>query len=126
MARIIGVDIPNNKRVLISLTYIYGIGKSIAHVICKNAKVNENTRVKDLKENELTSIRNEINKFHVEGNLRRDNAFNIKRLIEIGCYRGIRHKKKLPVRGQRTKTNARTCKGPRKTIANKKVAKQQG
>lgn len=126
MARIIGVDIPNNKRVLISLTYIYGIGKSIAHVICKNAKVNENTRVKDLKENELTNIRNEINKFHVEGNLRRDNAFNIKRLIEIGCYRGIRHKKKLPVRGQRTKTNARTCKGPRKTIANKKVAKQQG
>lgn len=126
MARIIGVDIPNNKRVVISLTYIYGIGKSLASIICKNAKINENTRVKDLKENELIDIRNEIAKFNVEGNLRRDTAFNIKRLVEIGCYRGIRHKKKLPVRGQRTKTNARTCKGPRKTIANKKVAKQQG
>lgn len=126
MARIVGVDIPNNKRVVVSLTYIYGIGKSLASVLCKNVKINENTRVKDLKEEDLVNIRNEIKKFHVEGDLRRDNAFNIKRLIEINCYRGIRHKKNLPVRGQRTKTNARTRKGPRKTIANKKVAKQQG
>ena len=126
MARIVGVDIPNNKRVVVSLTYIYGIGKSLASILCKNVKINENTRVKDLKEEDLVNIRNEIKKFHVEGDLRRDNAFNIKRLIEINCYRGIRHKKNLPVRGQRTKTNARTRKGPRKTIANKKVAKQQG
>lgn len=126
MARIVGIDIPNNKRVVVSLTYIYGIGNSLARVLCKNAKINENTRVKDLKEEDLVNIRNEIKKFHVEGDLRRDNALNIKRLMEINCYRGIRHKKKLPVRGQRTKTNARTCKGPRKTIANKKVAKQQG
>ena len=126
MARIVGIDIPNNKRVVVSLTYIYGIGKSLASILCKNVKINENTRVKDLKEEDLVNIRNEIKKFHVEGDLRRDNAFNIKRLIEINCYRGIRHKKNLPVRGQRTKTNARTRKGPRKTIANKKVAKQQG
>ena len=126
MARIVGVDIPNNKRVVVSLTYIYGIGKSLASILCKNVKINENTRVKDLKEEDLVNIRNEIKKFHVEGDLRRDNAFNIKRLIEINCYRGIRHKKNLPVRGQRTKTNARTRKGPRKTIANKKVSKQQG
>ena len=125
MARIVGVDIPNDKRVVVSLTYIYGIGNSLARVLCKNAKVNEDTRVKNLKEEDLINIRDEIKKFHVEGDLRRDNALNIKRLIEINCYRGIRHKKKLPVRGQRTKTNARTCKGPRKTIANKKVAKQQ-
>ena len=115
MARIVGIDIPNNKRVVVSLTYIYGIGNSLARVLCKNAKINENTRVKDLKEEDLVNIRNEIKKFHVEGDLRRDNALNIKRLMEINCYRGIRHKKKLPVRGQRTKTNARTCKGPRKT-----------
>ena len=126
MARIVGVDIPNEKRVVVSLTYIYGIGDSTARKICKNAKVNEDTRVKDLKDEELTALRNEISKVRVEGDLRRETALNIKRLTEIGCYRGIRHKKNLPVRGQRTRTNARTRKGPRKTIANKKEAKQQG
>jgi len=126
MARIVGVDIPNEKRVVVSLTYIYGIGDATAKKICKNAKVSEDTRVKDLKDEELSAIRAEISKFRVEGDLRRENALNIKRLTEIGCYRGIRHKKNLPVRGQRTRTNARTRKGPRKTIANKKEAKQQG
>lgn len=126
MARIVGVDIPNEKRVVVSLTYIYGIGNSTARKICKNAKVNEDTRVKDLKDEEFNAIRKEISKIHVEGDLRRETALNIKRLTEIGCYRGIRHKKNLPVRGQRTRTNARTRKGPRKTIANKKEAKQQG
>ncbi|MCQ2786916.1 MAG: 30S ribosomal protein S13 [Bacilli bacterium] len=126
MARIVGVDIPNEKRVVVSLTYIYGIGDSTAKKICKNAKISEDTRVKDLKDEELTALRNEISKVRVEGDLRRETALNIKRLTEIGCYRGIRHKKNLPVRGQRTRTNARTRKGPRKTIANKKEAKQQG
>ena len=126
MARIVGVDIPNEKRVVVSLTYIYGIGDATARKICKNAGINEDTRTKDLKDSELTAIRNEISKIRVEGDLRRETALNIKRLTEIGCYRGIRHKKNLPVRGQRTKTNARTRKGPRKTIANKKEAKQQG
>ncbi|MCQ2796191.1 MAG: 30S ribosomal protein S13 [Bacilli bacterium] len=126
MARIVGVDIPNEKRVVVSLTYIYGIGDATAKKICKNAKVSEDTRVKDLKDEELTALRNEISKVRVEGDLRRETALNIKRLTEIGCYRGIRHKKNLPVRGQRTRTNARTRKGPRKTIANKKEAKQQG
>lgn len=126
MARIVGVDIPNEKRVVVSLTYIYGIGDSTARKICKNAKVSEDTRVKDLKDEELTALRNEISKVRVEGDLRRETALNIKRLTEIACYRGIRHKKNLPVRGQRTRTNARTRKGPRKTIANKKEAKQQG
>ena len=126
MARIVGVDIPNEKRVVVSLTYIYGIGDATAHKICKNAKINEDTRVKDLKDEELSAIRSEISKIRVEGDLRRETALNIKRLTEIGCYRGIRHKRGLPVRGQRTRTNARTRKGPRKTIANKKEAKQQG
>lgn len=126
MARIVGVDIPNEKRVVVSLTYIYGIGNATARKICKNAKVNEDTRVKDLKDEDLTAIRSEISKIRVEGDLRRETALNVKRLTEIGCYRGIRHKKNLPVRGQRTRTNARTRKGPRKTIANKKEAKQQG
>ncbi|MCQ2794144.1 MAG: 30S ribosomal protein S13 [Bacilli bacterium] len=126
MARIVGVDIPNEKRVVVSLTYIYGIGDTTAKRICKNAKVSEDTRVKDLKGEELSAIRNEISKIRVEGDLRRETALNIKRLTEIGCYRGMRHKRGLPVRGQRTRTNARTRKGPRKTIANKKEAKQQG
>ena len=126
MARIVGVDIPNEKRVVVSLTYIYGIGNSTARKICKAAKISEDTRVKDLKDEELSALRSEISKYHVEGDLRRETALNIKRLTEIGCYRGIRHKKNLPVRGQRTRTNARTRKGPRKTIANKKEAKQQG
>jgi small subunit ribosomal protein S13 len=122
MARIAGVDIPNEKRVVISLMYIYGVGKSLAQDILAAAKVSEEKRVKDLTEDELTAIRNQVAKIKVEGDLRREVAMNIKRLQEIGSYRGTRHRKSLPVRGQRTKTNARTRKGPRKTIANKKMA----
>ena len=124
MARIVGVDIPNEKRVVVSLTYIYGIGDTTAKKICKDAKVSEDIRVKDLSEAQLAALRNEITKHKVEGDLRREVALNIKRLSEIGCYRGIRHRKGLPVNGQRTRTNARTRKGKRKTIANKKVASQ--
>ena len=124
MARIVGVDIPNEKRVVISLTYIYGIGHSTAHKICQNAKVDEDIRVKNLTEEQFAAIRQEISKLKVEGDLRREVALNIKRLQEIGSYRGIRHRKGLPVRGQRTRTNARTRKGKRKTIANKKMASQ--
>ncbi len=121
MARISGIDIPKEKRVEISLTYIYGIGLSTSRKILKATNINPDTRVKDLTEDEVNLIRDFINKnLKVEGDLRRDVALNIKRLIEIGCYRGIRHRKRLPLRGQRTKTNARTVKGPRKTIANKK------
>ena len=120
MARISGVDIPNNKRVVISLTYIYGIGRTTAEAILNAAKVDENKRVKDLTETELTAIRQEVAKYQVEGDLRREVAMNIKRVMEIGCYRGLRHRKGLPVRGQRTRTNARTRKGPAKTVANKK------
>ena len=122
MARIVGVDIPNDKQVGYSLTYIYGIGRTTAHKICENAKVDATIRVKDLSDDQMNAIRNEVSKLKVEGDLRREVALNIKRLTEIGCYRGIRHKKGLPVRGQKTKTNARTRKGPRKTIANKKQA----
>ncbi|MCH3977120.1 MAG: 30S ribosomal protein S13 [Bacilli bacterium] len=124
MARIAGVDIPNEKRVVVSLTYIYGIGSSRAQKILKKVNISEDIRVKDLSDEQLTAIRNEINHVKVEGDLRREVAMNIKRLEEIGCYRGIRHRKGLPVRGQSTKTNARTRKGPRKTIANKKMATQ--
>lgn len=122
MARIVGVDIPNDKQVAFSLTYIYGIGRTTARNICEAAKVDPQIRVKDLSDAQMNAIRAEISKLKVEGDLRREVALNIKRLTEIGCYRGIRHKKGLPVRGQKTKTNARTRKGPRKTIANKKVA----
>ena len=122
MARIAGVDIPNDKRVVVSLTYIYGIGRTVASNILKNANVSEDKRVKDLTEEELTAIRNEVDQIKVEGDLRREVSLNIKRLTEIGSYRGLRHRKGLPCRGQRTKTNARTCKGPKKTIANKKQA----
>ena len=124
MARIVGVDIPNEKPVSISITYIYGIGRPTAAKICRDAKVDGAIRVKDLTDDQLNAIRAEIAKHKVEGDLRREVALNIKRLTEIGCYRGQRHKKGLPVRGQRTKTNARTRKGPRKTIANKKMAPQ--
>ena len=124
MARIVGVDIPNDKPVKISITYIYGIGRHTANLICEGAKVDGTIRVKDLTDDQLAAIRNEISKYKVEGDLRRDVALNIKRLTEINCYRGLRHRKGLPVRGQRTKTNARTRKGPRKTIANKKMAPQ--
>ena len=124
MARIVGVDIPNDKPVRIALTYIYGIGRYVAEEICKAAKVDGSIRVKDLTDDQLGAIRNEIGNYKTEGDLRREVALNIKRLQEIGCYRGLRHRKGLPVRGQRTKTNARTRKGPRKTIANKKMAPQ--
>jgi len=120
MARISGVDIPNEKRIVISLQYIYGIGETTAKEILKAAGVSEDTRTKNLTEEELGKIRTEVNKYKVEGDLRREVALNIKRLMEIGCYRGIRHRKGLPVRGQRTKTNARTRKGKPHTIANKK------
>ncbi len=122
MARISGVDIPNDKQVKYSLTYIYGIGEPTASKVLAACKIDEQKRVKDLSEEELTKIRNEIAKYKTEGDARREVALNIKRLQEIGSYRGKRHKQSLPCRGQRTKTNARTCKGPRKTIANKKVA----
>jgi small subunit ribosomal protein S13 len=121
MARIAGVDLPKAKRVEIGLTYIYGIGVSSSRKILAEAGISPDTRVKDLTEDEVGKIRAVIDKqFTVEGDLKREVNLNIKRLVEIGCYRGIRHRKGLPVRGQRTKTNARTRKGPAKTIANKK------
>ncbi len=121
MARIAGVDLPREKRVEIGLTYIYGIGRTRSNKILAETGVNPDTRVKDLTEEEVIKLRENIDKnYKVEGDLRRDIALDIKRLMEIGCYRGIRHKKNLPVRGQRTKTNARPRKGPRKMVANKK------
>ena len=121
MARIAGVDLPNEKRAEIGLTYIYGIGRATANEILAKAEINPDTRIKDLSEEEVNTLRRIIdNDFLVEGDLRREVALNIKRLVEIGCYRGIRHRKGLPLRGQKTKTNARTRKGPKKTIANKK------
>lgn len=121
MARIAGVDLPREKRVEIGLTYIYGIGRKLSNDILKASGINPDTRVKDLTDDEIAKLREEIDKdYRVEGDLRRDVALDIKRLIEIGSYRGQRHRKGLPVRGQRSKTNARTRKGPRKTIANKK------
>ena len=121
MARIAGVDLPREKRAEIGLTYIYGIGRTKSNEILAKTGVNPDTRVKDLTEEEVIKIREVIDKeYKVEGDLRREQALNIKRLMEIGCYRGIRHRKNLPVRGQRTKTNARTRKGPRKLVANKK------
>ena len=121
MARISGVDLPREKRVEIGLTYVYGIGHSSAVRILNEAGVSLDTRVRDLTDDEVSKIREVIDRSQkVEGDLRREVALNIKRLIEIGCYRGIRHRKGLPVRGQRTKTNARTRKGPKKTVANKK------
>ena len=122
MARIAGVDLPKEKRVEIGLTYIYGIGRTSSNKILAEAKVNPDTRVKDLTDDQVQAIRNAMEGYKVEGDLRREVALNIKRLTEIGCFRGIRHRRGLPVRGQRTKTNARTRKGPRKTIANKKEA----
>jgi small subunit ribosomal protein S13 len=124
MARIVGVDIPNEKRVVISLMYVFGIGKPLSQKILKDAKVDESVRVKDLTEDQLVAIRTQVSKYRVEGDLRREISLNIKRLQEIGTYRGSRHRKGMPVRGQRTRTNARTRKGPRKTIANKKEAVQ--
>lgn len=121
MARIAGVDLPREKRVEIGLTYVYGIGRPSSNRILKEAGVNPDTRVRDLTDEEVSRIRDVIDRSQkVEGDLRREIALNIKRLIEIGCYRGIRHRKGLPVRGQKTKTNARTRKGPKRTVANKK------
>lgn len=121
MARIAGIDLPREKRVEIALTYIFGIGRKSATDILKMAGVNPDTRVKDLTEDQEAALRDVIDKnYTIEGDLRREVALNIKRLTEIGCYRGMRHRRGLPVRGQRTKTNARTRKGPKKTIANKK------
>ncbi|MCR4925029.1 MAG: 30S ribosomal protein S13 [Clostridiales bacterium] len=121
MARISGVDLPREKRVEIALTYIYGIGRKTASDIIAATGINPDIRVKDLTEDDVSKLRDYIDKnVKIEGDLRRETAFDIKRLIEIGCYRGVRHRKGLPVRGQRSKTNARTRKGPKKTIANKK------
>jgi len=116
LARIEGVDLPRNKRIEIGLTYIYGIGRSLSSKILETAGVNPDTRVKDLTEAEISKIRDEIDKYQVEGELRREVRANIKRLMDIGSYRGLRHRRGLPVRGQRTKTNARTRKGPKKTV----------
>ncbi|MBC8571726.1 30S ribosomal protein S13 [Jingyaoa shaoxingensis] len=121
MARIAGVDLPREKRIEIGLTYIYGIGRVSSNKILEAANVNPDTRVRDLTDEEVSRIRDVMDEHYtVEGDLRREIALNIKRLQEIGCYRGIRHRKGLPVRGQKTKTNARTRKGPKKTVANKK------
>ena len=121
MARIAGVDLPREKRVEIGLTYVYGIGRTSSNKILEKTGINPDTRVKDLTEDDVAKLREVIeHEYTVEGDLRRDVALNIKRLVEIDCYRGRRHRKGLPVRGQRTKTNARTRKGPAKTIANKK------
>ena len=122
MARISGVDLPRDKRIEIGLTYVYGIGRATSYRLLKEAGVNPDTRVRDLTDEEVGKIRDAIDadSILIEGDLRREIAINIKRLQEIGCYRGIRHRKGLPVRGQKTKTNARTRKGPKKTVANKK------
>ena len=121
MARIAGIDLPREKRIEIGLTYIYGIGRTSAKKILEMAQINPDIRVKDLTEDQESALREVIDKhFTIEGDLRREVALNIKRLTEIGCYRGVRHRRGLPVHGQRTKTNARTRKGPKKTIANKK------
>ncbi|MDP6176449.1 MAG: 30S ribosomal protein S13 [Acidimicrobiales bacterium] len=123
MARISGVDIPREKRVLIALTYIHGIGRTTAGLVCEGAGVNPSTRVRDLTDEEVTHVRAFVDQqLKVEGDLRREVSQNIKRKMDIGCYQGLRHRRGLPVRGQRTHTNARTRKGPRKTVANKKQA----
>jgi small subunit ribosomal protein S13 len=125
MARIAGVDIPNDKRVEVSLTYIYGVGRSTAVRILKRAEINPDTRVKDLTEQEISRIREVLEgNYVVEGDLRRELSMNIKRLMDIGTYRGLRHRRGLPVRGQRTRTNSRTRKGPRRTVGSRKKAKK--
>ena len=120
MPRFAGVDIPRNKVIGISLTYIYGIGRTTANKILEAAGIDPQTRTKDLTDEQETAIRNQIDAIKTEGDLRRERALDIKRLMEIGSYRGLRHRRSLPVRGQRTRTNARTRKGPRRTVANKK------
>ena len=122
MARIAGIDIPKNKRGVISLTYIFGVGRSRAKEVLANAKVDESIKVQDWTDDQIANIREEVGRFTIEGELRSETQLNIKRLMDIGCYRGIRHRSGLPLRGQRTKNNSRTRKGKRKTVANKKVA----
>lgn len=127
MARITGVDLPRNKRMEIALTYIYGIGRSAALRICAAAEVDAGRKTDDLTDDEVTRIRREIDaNYKVEGDLRREMTGNIKRLVDLGCYRGLRHRRNLPVRGQRTHTNSRTRKGPRRTVAGKKSAPSKG
>ena len=116
MARIAGVNIPDNKHAVISLTYVFGIGKTTAKQICATTGIAEDTKIGELSEDQLDVVRHEVGKFTVEGDLRRETQMNIKRLMDMGCFRGIRHRRSLPLRGQRTKTNARTRKGPRKPI----------
>lgn len=116
MARIAGVNIPDNKHAVISLTYIFGVGRTTAQNLCATTNVAENSRIGDLNESQMDSLRAEVAKLNVEGDLRRDVSMNIKRLLDLGCYRGLRHRRGLPMRGQRTKTNARTRKGPRRPI----------
>ena len=120
MARIAGVDLPRDKRIVVALTYIYGIGRPTAEKILKDSGVSAEIRSKDLTDDQVNAIRSEVDKVKVEGDLRREVSLNIKRLMEIGCYRGVRHRRGLPVRGQRTRTNARTRKGPRRVVANKR------
>ncbi len=122
MARIAGINIPNQQHATIALTAIYGIGRSRARLICDNAGVKHSTKIQDLTDAEMDKIREQVGKFAVEGDLRRETTMNIKRLMDLGCYRGVRHKKGLPVRGQRTRTNARTRKGPRKAVRLSKAA----
>lgn len=122
MARIAGIDIPKNKRGVIALTYIYGIGKSLSKKILADAKVNENTKVSEWNDDEIAHIREQVGQYTIEGELRSEMRLDIKRLMDIGCYRGIRHRSGLPLRGQQTKNNSRTRKGKRKTVANKKIA----
>jgi small subunit ribosomal protein S13 len=127
MARIAGVDLPRNRRMEIALTYIYGIGRSSALRICAAAQVDPGRKSDDLTDDDVTRIRREIDaSYKVEGDLRRDTTTNIKRLVDLGCYRGLRHRRNLPVRGQRSHTNARTRKGPRRTVAGKKAAPSKG
>lgn len=121
MARILGVDVPNNKRIVVALTYVYGIGTTRAETILKKANISFDKRTFDLTEDEIAEIRKHASEYALEGDLRREVTYNIKRLMEINSWRGIRHRRNLPVRGQRTRSNARTRKGPRKTIANKKI-----
>ena len=126
MPRIAGVDLPQNKRIEIGLTYIYGIGRTTSHRILAQTGISADTRVRDLTESEITRLREVIDReYRVEGDLRREVAMNIKRLIEIGCYRGIRHRRNLPVRGQRTRTNARTKRGARKTVAGRRRSRSK-
>jgi small subunit ribosomal protein S13 len=122
MARIAGIDIPNNKRGVIALTYIFGIGRSRAQEILANAKVDENIKVSDWNDDQIAHIREQVGQYTIEGELRSEVRMDIKRLMDIGCYRGIRHRSGLPLRGQQTKNNSRTRKGKRKTVANKKIA----